>query len=149
MYLCFFFFFFFFSRSSFPRFLSFMGERCSVEFGRKAPVIFCPKFFPLFPGVLATVSIHLVTPTAVPELPFFSPTRYLGVSFGIKAACPLTATSVLKTKFFIPISSDEKGTTSGAKASANHLAPSSSSGRATQWLAFPSSSYQVGVMECR
>ena len=32
-----------------------------------------------------------------------------------------------QTEFFIPISSDEKGTTSTAKASANHLAPSSSS----------------------
>ena len=49
------------------------------------------------------------------------------------------ASSVLKTKFFIPISSDETGTTSGAKASANHLAPSSSSsspGHATQWPTF-------------
>ena len=42
----------------------------------------------------------------------------------------------LQTEFFIPISSDENGTTSGAKASANHLAPSSSSTssrHATQW----------------
>ena len=47
--------------------------------------------------------------------------------FGIRSARPFTATSVLKTKFSIPISSDKKGTTSGAKAFANHLAPSSSS----------------------
>ena len=25
----------------------------------------CPRFFPLFPGISATVSIHLITPTAV------------------------------------------------------------------------------------
>ena len=62
---------FVFSRSSFPRFLSFTGERYSVEFGGKAPVIFCPRFFPLFHGVSATISIHLVTPTAVPELNSF------------------------------------------------------------------------------
>ena len=123
----------FFSRSLFPRFLFFTGERCSVEFGGKAPVIFCPRFFPLFPGVSATASTHLVTPTAIPELPFFSQAR--PGSFWHQITRPFTATSVLKTKFFIPISSDEKGTTSSVKASTNPLAPSSSSsssGRATQ-----------------
>ena len=142
--------YFFFRGVQFPRFLSFTGERCSVEFGGKAPVIFCPKFFPLFSGVSVTVSIHLVTPTAVPELNSFHRrgTRefFFFFFFCIRSARPLTATSVLKTKFFIPISSDEKDTTSSAKASANHLAPSSSSsssGRAIQWPAFPSSSYPV------
>ena len=51
----------------------------------------------------------------------------------------LSADFCPQTDFFIPISSDEKGTTSGAKASANHLAPcsfSTSSGHATQWPTF-------------
>ena len=80
----------------------------------------------LFPEFLATASTHLVTQTAVPELNSFhrKGTREF---FGIRSSRPLTVTSILKTKFFIPISSDEKGTTSGAEASANHLAPSSSS----------------------
>ena len=122
-----------------------------MEFGGKAPVIFCSRFFLLFPGVSATVSTHFVTLTAVPELNSFHGRGTLEF-FGIRSARPLTMTSVLKTKFFIPISSDETGTTSDAKASANHLVPSSSSsspGRATQWPAFPSSSYQVEVMGCR
>ena len=65
---------------------------------------------------------------------FFSRASEPGV-FSIRSAPPFTATSVLKNEFFISISSDEKATTSGAKASANHLAPSSSStssGHATQ-----------------
>ena len=51
----------------------------------------------------------------------------------------LSADFCPQTEFFIPISSDEKGTTSGAKALANHLATSSSStsfGHATQWPTF-------------
>ena len=140
-------FFFFSSRSQFPRFLFITGERCSVEFGGKALVIFCPRFFLLFLGVSATVSIHLVRPTAVLELNSFH-WRGTRKFFGIRSAHPLTATSILKTEILYHISSDEKGTTSGTKASANHLAPSSSSsGHATQWPAFPSLSYPV--MECR
>ena len=34
---------------------------------------------------------------------------------------PFMATSILKTEFFIPISSDEKGATSGFRLLANHL----------------------------
>ena len=61
-----------FSKSSFPRFLSFTGERRSLESGGKAPVIFCVKIlFRSFPGVLATVSTHFVTPTAVLKLNTF------------------------------------------------------------------------------
>ena len=57
------------------------GSGVSLESGGKAPVIFCPKIlFRSFPGVLATVSAHLFTPTAVQEL-----------------------------KMLFPISSDEKG----------------------------------------
>ena len=63
-------------------------------------------------GSLATVSAHLVMLTAVQEL-----------------------------GNLIPISSHKKGTTSGAKALANYLAPSSSSsGHATQWPTFLSPS---------
>ena len=39
----------------------------------------CPRYFPLFPGVSATVSIHLVTPTAVLKLRSAS-------SFGVLAS---------------------------------------------------------------
>ena len=75
-----------------------------------------------------------------PRTQFFSRASRPGV-FGIRSARPFTPTSVLKTEFFIPISSDEKGTTSDAKASANHLAPSpSSSSHATQWPTFLSPS---------
>ena len=141
-----------FSKSSFPRFLSFTGERRFFRIWREGNCCLLSKdsfrsspefrwqfqhvslrrllsknsilFTGEVPGGLATVSAHLVTPTAVQEL-----------------------------ASLIPISSAENGTTSGTKASANHLAPSSSSstssGRATQWPAFPSSSNQVGVMECR
>ena len=60
--------------------------------------------------------------------------------FGIRSARPFTVTSLLKTQFFIPIFTDEKGTTSGAKTSANHFAPffliSISPGHATQWPTF-------------
>ena len=77
-------------------FFSFTGEWCSVEMYGKAPVIFRPKFFPLFPGVSATVSIHLVTPTAVLKLPFLFTGLVPGSYFGIRSARPLTATSVLK-----------------------------------------------------
>ena len=73
-----------------------------------------------------------------PRTEFFSRANESG-GFGIRSARPLTTTSVLKTKFFIPISSGEMGTTYGAKASANHLAPSSSFtsfGEATQWPTF-------------
>ena len=81
---------------------------------------------------------------------FFSPARYPGFFFGIRSARPLTATSDLKIKFFIPISPDEKDTTSGTKASANHLAPSSSStsfGHATQWPTFLLRPPGYGVQE--
>ena len=40
----------------------------------------------------------------------------------MRFTCPFTATSILKTEFFIPISSDEKGATSGFRVLANHLA---------------------------
>ena len=63
-----------------------------------------------------------VTTTAVSELNSFH-RRGIREFFGIRSARPLMATSVLKTKLFFPLSLDEKGTTSGAKASANHLAP--------------------------
>ena len=55
-----------------------------------------------------------------------------------------------QTEFFIPISSYEKSTTSGAKASANHLAPfSSSTGHGTQWPTFPSPPTRSQVAECK
>ena len=115
-----------FSTGFFLDFFSFTGERSSVEFGGKAPVTFCPKFFPLSSGVSALVSVHLATPTAVLKLnPFHG--RACPKFYGIRSARPLTATSVIKTEFFFPLSSDEKGTTSGAKAPANHLAPYASS----------------------
>ena len=128
-----------FSKSSFPGFLSFTGERrffriwregtCyllskdsfrySPEFRRKFRRVSLRRllsknsilFTGQVPGSLATVATYLVTPTAVQEL-----------------------------RNLIPISSDEKATTSGAEASANHLDPSSSSStsssHATQWPTF-------------
>ena len=59
--------------------------------------------------------------------------------FGIRSAHPFMATSVLKTENPFPNFLWRKGPTSSAKASANHLAPSSSStpsSRATQWPTF-------------
>ena len=47
---------------------------------------------------------------------------FLRLEFWHEIACPFTATSVLKTEFFIPISSDEKDTTSGFRVLASHLA---------------------------
>ena len=40
----------------------------------------------------------------------------------MRFARPFTATSILKTEFFIPTSSDEKDTTSGFRVLANNLA---------------------------
>ena len=60
----------------------------------------CPRFFLLFPGVSATVSIHLVTPTVVLKLGSVS-------SPGVwhQITCPLTAISVLKLNslFLFPL----------------------------------------------
>ena len=116
MYLSFFFFF--------EEFISlipfFYGRAVFCWICGKAPVIFCPRFFPLFPGVSVTVSTHLIAPTAVPKLDSFHE-RGTREFFAIRSEHPLTATSVLKTRFFI---ADEKVTTSGAKASANNLAHS-------------------------
>ena len=102
------------------------GSSVALESGGKAPVIFGPKIlFCSFPGVLATVSTHLVMPTVVQELHSFRE-RDLGVwlqfstflhadcgprtqfflrvsepgVFGTRSACPFTATSVLKSPFF-------------------------------------------------
>ena len=100
-------------------------------------------YYLLVQGFCSTLSGAGLKPTSLsadfcPKTPFFSQAGERRV-FGIRSARPFTAISVLKTKFFIPISADEKGTTSGVKASTNHLAPSSSStssGHATQWPAF-------------
>ena len=59
--------------------------------------------------------------------------------FGIRSHVLSRRPPSKKLTNLIPISSDEKGSTSGAKTSANHLAPSSSStsfGHATQWPTF-------------
>ena len=73
------------------------GSGVSLESGGKAPVIFCPKNLSALP-------------------------RSFGNSFNTSRY----ADRFPRTENLIPISSDEKGTTSGVKASANHLAPSSS-----------------------
>ena len=60
------------------------GNAVSLESGGKAPVNFCPKIlFCSFPGVLATVSTHLITPTTVLKLHSFHGrgTREFGYSF--------------------------------------------------------------------
>ena len=64
----------------------------------------CPMLFPLFPGVSATVSIHLVTPTAV-----LKPGSAYSPGVVATVSTPLvTPTAVLTTAFFIPVSTDEK-----------------------------------------
>ena len=77
----------------------------------------CPIMFLLFPVVSTTVSIHLVTPTAV-----LKPGSASSPGAVVTVPTPLvTPTSVLTTAFFIPISADEKGA-SGFRVLANHLA---------------------------
>ena len=49
-------------------FFSFMASRILWSLARRHQLSSCPRLFPLFPGVSATVSIHLVTPTAVLKL---------------------------------------------------------------------------------
>ena len=78
------------------RVFSFTGDRCSVEFGGKASVDFLSEnSAPLFPGVLVTVSIHLVTPAAVLKLTSCP-------EFGIRSTRPFTATSIRKTEILFP-----------------------------------------------
>ena len=78
---------------------------------------FSVSFHIVLPGVSATISIHLVTPTAVLKLgSASSPGAWHQITR------PLTATSVLKTEFFIPISTDERATISSFRVLANHLA---------------------------
>ena len=114
--------------------LIFYGRAVFCRIWREGTGYLLSKILSALPRSFGNSSTHLVTSTAVPALNSFH-RRGTRQFFGIRSVRPLTATSVLKSKFFILISSDEKGTTFGAKASANHLAPSSSSsstGRATQ-----------------
>ena len=76
----------------------------------------CPILFPLFPIVSVTVSIHLVTPTAV-LMPGSASSPGVVAIVSIPLVMP---TAVLTTVFFIPISADEKGA-SGFWVLANHL----------------------------
>ena len=64
----------------------------------------CPRFFPLFSGILVAVSIHLITSTAVLK----TPALLLRPEFGMRFARPFTATSVFKTDFFLSVSADEE-----------------------------------------
>ena len=90
-----------------------------MELGLKASAISCPRaLFRFFTRRFwQVVSTHLVTPTAVLKLGSASSP---GVQHQITR--PLTATSVLKTKFFIPISADEKVCYFRFRILANHLA---------------------------
>ena len=64
----------------------------------------CPILFPLFLGVSVTVSIYLVTRIAVLKLGSASSPGVVAT-----VSTPLvTPTAVLTTAFFIPISADEK-----------------------------------------
>ena len=67
----------------------------------------CLRFFPLFPGISATVSIHLITPSAVLKPGSAS-------SPGVWHHIPVLSRRPLSSKliFFIPISADKKGATS-------------------------------------
>ena len=102
----------------------------------------CPILFPLFPGVSVTVSIHLVTPTAVS-----SPGVVVTVSTPL-----VTPTAVLKTEFFIPMT---KKTTSIFRVLANHSASfsfltlSGDSLGLLYDLYTPFSVNQLRVRECR
>ena len=111
-------------KNSFPRFLSFTGGGAFLE---------------NLAGRHLLSSFQRFCSTISPELAV-NWRLYLSIS-------------VPKLKSLIPISFDEKGTTSGAKASANHLAPffliSISSGHAPQWAAFSSLSTRSQVVECR
>ena len=139
-----------FSKSSFPRALSYTGKRRFFRIWREGTCYLLSKdsfrFCPEFRRQFQHVSLRRLL--SKNSIFFVGDTR----KFGYNSAHLFTPTAVQELINLIPISSDEKGTTSSAKASANHLAPSSSStsfGHATQWSAFPSSSYQVGVMECK
>ena len=124
-----------FSTGFFWDFFSFTGERCSVEFGGKVLVNFLsensfrtsPEFRRQFQYIL---SRQLLSKNLIPF------TGELARSFGIRSTRPITATSVRKTKFVIPISSDEKGTTSGFRVLPNHL----------DFLHLPLSCYSFGLL---
>ena len=86
-----------------------MGERCSVEFGGKASVNFLSKILSVLPrsfGDCFNTSCHT---NCCPKTHFLSQASLPGVLASDQHP-------------FSPISSDEKGTTSGFRVLANHLA---------------------------
>ena len=82
----------------------------------EGPLSSCPKFLPLSPEFRRQFqyisSLQLLS---------WNPVLLLGPELWHQITRPLTATSVLKTAVFIPISADEKGA-SGFRVLANHLA---------------------------
>ena len=134
------------------------GSDVSLESGGKVPVIFCPKIlFRSFPGVLATVSTHLVTPTGVLKFLSFrgrNPGVWLQFSTCLHADCCLR-NKISLSNFLWP-----KAISLARRALANHLASfllllllhltrSCYSFGLLQWPISPSLSNQLGVMECR
>ena len=119
------------------RVFSFTGERCSVEFGGKASVNFLSEnSAPLIPGVSATVSIHLVTPTAVLKVTSFHGRACAEFWHQINTS----SHGDLRPKNWHTFSLfDEKGTTSGIRVLANHLASFS-------FLHLPLSCYSLGLL---
>ena len=131
-----------FSKGLLLMFLSLTGGWHFSRIRRKVFfAIFCPKIlFYSFPGAWLTWSPSLAN--FCPELKIL----LAGVRPRVlanKSAHLFTPNYVLKLKSLFQISSDEKILFSALKASANHLAPSSSttsSGHATQWPTLPSPS---------
>ena len=126
-----------FSTGFFWDFFSFMGERCSVEFGGKASVIFCPKILSALPWSFGDSFNTSCQANCCPKTESFSRSSLPGV-FWHQISTSLSL-SVLKIKFFFPISSDEKGTTSGFRVLANHF-PS------FFFLHLPLSCYSFGLL---
>ena len=78
----------------------------------------CPRFFLLLPGISVTVSIHLITSTAVLKTPALLLRPGFGIRSRVLSQRPLSS----KLNSFFPISADEKGATSVFRVLANHSA---------------------------
>ena len=117
VYLAFFFFFFFFGGFLLRVFSLLRASGILYSLAWRRLLSSCPRFFSLFPGISATVSVHLITPTAVLKPGSAS-------SSGVWHQIPVLSQWSLSWKLnsFFPISADEKGATSVFRDLANHSA---------------------------
>ena len=88
------------------------------SFGLKASVFLSKILYSLFPGILAAVSIHLITSTAVRKTPVLLFRPEFGMRFDLRSRWSLST----KLISFFPISVDEKGCYFRLRVLANHLA---------------------------